>query len=274
MKRHTSTRRFFPLPTFGGVMFIVFSLTIFLRGESLLLEGDTAWIIRTGEYIIETNTIPSHDLYSYSSPDLPWVVYQWGFEVLIAGAYKVAGFHGAVWVCSVIIASILLLFFKLLRMIGSSTMIAFPLTLLAGSVAGIDWDVRPGIVSQLLFIVTLFTLQEYKLTKDSRALYKLPLIFIIWANTHLGFVLGLVTIGFTILERYLFFTSEKDFVSKTQERREIVFLVSLLGICLLATLLNPNTYQLIPYFARVASLEQNDYIGELMSPNFHHELIN
>ena len=255
-------------------MFIVFSLTIFLRGESLLLEGDTAWIIRTGEYIIETNTIPSHDLYSYSSPDLPWVVYQWGFEVLIAGAYKVAGFHGAVWVCSVIIASILLLFFKLLRMIGSSTMIAFPLTLLAGSVAGIDWDVRPGIVSQLLFIVTLFTLQEYKLTKDSRALYKLPLIFIIWANTHLGFVLGLVTIGFTILERYLFFTSEKDFVSKTQERREIVFLVSLLGICLLATLLNPNTYQLIPYFARVASLEQNDYIGELMSPNFHHELIN
>lgn len=256
------------------MIFVVFSLVLFLRGDFLLFEGDTAWIIRTGEYIIDTGTIPAHDLYSYTYPaDLPWVVYQWGFEVLIGGAYKVAGFQGAVWVCSIIIATTLLLFFKLLRAMGANLLLAFSLTLFAGTVAAYDWDVRPGIVSQLLFIATLFTLQEYKLAKDIRVLYRLPLIFLIWANSHLGFVVGLVAIAFTILERYLYYISEKDVSSKAQERRAIVHLANFLGISLLVTLLNPNGYRLIPYLFRVMSLEQNDYILELQSPNFHHGFI-
>ncbi|HHT9119453.1 MAG TPA: hypothetical protein ACFYD3_02770 [Candidatus Hypogeohydataceae bacterium YC41] len=273
MEKNIFTKRFSPLPTFGGVIFIIYSLLIFLNGEFLLTEGDTAWIIRTGEYIIQTGTVPSHDLYSYTCPDLPWVVYQWGFMVLVASAYKIAGFHGVVWLCSIIIASLMLLFFKLLRAIGSSILVAFPLTLLATTVATYDWDVRPGIVTQLLFITTLFILQKYKSTSDTRILYSLPLIFLVWANTHLGFIVGFVAIGFTILERYLCFISEKDSVSRAKERRAIVVLVGLLGVSLLVTLINPNSYKLIPYFLRIADAQQNDYIMELKSPNFHSHIL-
>lgn len=263
------TQSLLPLPTFGGIIFVVFSIVIFLKHDFLLYEGDTAWIIRTGEYIIDTRTIPSHDLYSYTHPDIPWVVYQWGFEVLIAGAYKIAGFHGAVWVCSIIIASTLLLFFKLLRMMGTTTLVAFPLTLLAGTVAILDWDMRPGIVSQLLFVATLYTLQEFKLTNKPWVLYRLPLIFLIWANTHLFFVVGFMAIGFIILERCFDLISVKDAVAKAQERRSIILLTSFLGISLLMTLLNPNGLRLITYLFDVASLELYDYILELKSANFH-----
>jgi len=261
-------QRFLSLPTFGDIIFVVFSVGIFLKHDFLLLEGDTAWIIRTGEYIITTGIIPSHDLYSYTHPYLPWIVYQWGFEVIIGGAYKISGFHGAVWVCSIIIASTLLLFYKLLRLMGTTVLVAFPLTLLTGTMAALDWDVRPGIVSQLLFVATLFTLQEFRLTKELRVLYRLPLIFLIWANMHLGFVLGFVAIGFVMLERYLCFLT-KGTTDKTQERREIVLLAIFLGICLLATLINPNSYGLIPYFLRDISLDLNAYIAEMQSPDFH-----
>lgn len=258
-----------PLPTFGGIIFVVFSIVIFLNHDFLLYEGDTAWIIRTGEYIIDTHTIPSHDLYSYTHPESPWVVYQWGFEVLIAGAYKIAGFHGAAWVCSIIIASTLLLFFKLLRMMGTTSLVAFPLTLLAGTVAPLDWDMRPGIVSQLLFVATLYTLQDFKLTKKPWVLYRLPLIFLIWANTHLWFVLGLMAIGSIILERCFVLISVKEAVSRAQERRSIVLLTTFLAISLLVTLLNPNGPRLITYLFDVANLEMYGYIMETQSADFH-----
>jgi len=63
-------QRFLSLPTFGDIIFVVFSVVIFLKHDFLFLEGDTAWIIRTGEYIITTGIIPSHDLYSYTHPYL------------------------------------------------------------------------------------------------------------------------------------------------------------------------------------------------------------
>ncbi len=270
VRQYISFVRLFFLPTFGSIIFIVFSVLIFFLGNLLLQEGDTAWIIRTGEYIIDTGTIPRHDLYSYTCSEYPWVVYQWGFEVLVASAYKIAGIHGVVWVCSVIIACTLLLMYKLLRALGSPIFVALSLTLLAGiAAADCEWDVRPAIVTQLLFIATLFILHKYKQSKDIRYLYGLPLMFLVWANMHLGFVVGLAAIALTTVERYVLFLTEEDASSKTQERTTVILLIIFLAASSAATLINPNTYQLIPYLVKVISLEQNDFINELQSPDFH-----
>ena len=147
---------------------------------------------------------------------------------------------------------------------GIISPLALWITLLIVPVVGCwEWNVRPSIVSHLLFILTLFLLQKYEINKNLRTLYFMPLIFLVWANCHLGFILGLATTSVTLL----FFIFGKD-ISKTEIKRIAI----LLGVCFLVTLLNPHTYKLIPYFFQIAGLQQNDHIHETRSPNFHDRL--
>ena len=40
-------------------------------GKGLVLDGDTGWHIRTGEYILQNGTVPHQDIFSYSKPGAP-----------------------------------------------------------------------------------------------------------------------------------------------------------------------------------------------------------
>ena len=52
--------------------------------ESLLGDGDTGWHIRTGQYILRTHSVPTHDLFSFSRPGAPWFAWEWLTDVIYA----------------------------------------------------------------------------------------------------------------------------------------------------------------------------------------------
>ncbi|NQV27600.1 MAG: hypothetical protein HQ518_24895, partial [Rhodopirellula sp.] len=52
---------------------------------------DIWWHLKTGQLIIERQTLPFVDWYTYSDPDAAWVDLHWGFQLLAAVIYRVGG---------------------------------------------------------------------------------------------------------------------------------------------------------------------------------------
>src|SRR5258708_1257416 len=89
---------------FAAMMVILFLSSGVAGWESLLVDGDAGWHIRTGEYILDHHTIPYHDLYSFSKPGAPWYAWEWLTDVLDASLHRFAGLKGIVLMSGVVIA--------------------------------------------------------------------------------------------------------------------------------------------------------------------------
>src|SRR3954447_6343763 len=79
--------RFF-IPSISDFLFLFLAAWLFAAGPIVLLnDGDTGWHIRTGEYILNTRTIPSTDLFSFSKAGQPWFAWEWLIDVLFAAVH-------------------------------------------------------------------------------------------------------------------------------------------------------------------------------------------
>src|SRR5437588_12205325 len=78
----------FLVPSFSDCFFLAILVWLFVAGVSgwkaLLMDGDTGWHIRTGEYILNHGTVPRQDLFSYSKPDAQWFAWEWLSDVVFA----------------------------------------------------------------------------------------------------------------------------------------------------------------------------------------------
>src|SRR5215218_5575821 len=57
-------------------------------------DGDVSWHIATGQWILDHGAIPRTDPFSFTWADRPWVPIEWLAEVVMAGAYRIAGYSG------------------------------------------------------------------------------------------------------------------------------------------------------------------------------------
>src|SRR5258708_38304593 len=63
------------VPSLSDCLFLAILLWVFAAGSGwsiLLADGDTGWHIRTGEYILDTRSVPVHHLFSFSNAGQPW----------------------------------------------------------------------------------------------------------------------------------------------------------------------------------------------------------
>ena len=61
-------------PTFSDCFYLAVLVWLFLAGASgwkaLLMDGDTGWHIRAGEYMLQSGRIPTTDLFSFQNQAL------------------------------------------------------------------------------------------------------------------------------------------------------------------------------------------------------------
>jgi hypothetical protein len=97
--------------------------------------------------------------------------------------------------------------------------------------------------------------------------YLLPLVMVVWANLHGGFVYGLAVVGLAAFtEAVLWLVSPED----GAHRRRSLRLWAVLAACAVAGLFNPITYH--AYLAAIqtqTSAVQQTFIAEWHSPSFH-----
>ena len=87
----------FLTPSIASVVFIAVFLSQAIRTSGGLLQDcDTGYHLRAGEYILNTLSIPKHDMFSFLSPPIPWTAHEWLSEVMMAAINGIFGLTGIV----------------------------------------------------------------------------------------------------------------------------------------------------------------------------------
>src|SRR5436190_13361232 len=86
------------LPSLEILLFLlVFYISLFFMPDMLNSDGDLGRHITVGNYILDTHTIPTTDIFSHTRYGQPLVLHEWLSEVLFASAYRAAGLNGVAW---------------------------------------------------------------------------------------------------------------------------------------------------------------------------------
>lgn len=223
-------------------------------------------------------TIPHTDPFSFTAQGQEWVTHEWLSEVFLFGIDRVGGFA----LLTLVFSGIITLAFGLTyaRSKGQPYLAGFALLLGALATAP-TWGVRPQMLSLLLMSVFLVLLDRYTEKQDTRLLFALPPLMLVWVNLHSGYALGLVVIGaywFSALVQGITFLWQQKTTSDTT--REIsspaftprmtrnLLIVQLFSV--VAVLFNPNGARMFTYpFETLTSPTMQRYIQEWFSPDFH-----
>lgn len=257
-----------------GIADLMLVLLIAGIGQSLtramICDPGLGWHLRTPDYIVEHGW-PHQDPFSGPSHGNAWLANQWLGDFPLWLGWKGAGLNG---IGAVTIGLLLVgyrLLYKYLRDDGVPWPAAACWVILAALASYYAWMARPNLVTFLgvTILARMLTLfHEGRITPRSLA-WLVPL-FLLWANAHGGFVIGLAMIALAAMVDLVLAVVQTDQVTRSVIRKRILTL-GLLGVaCGLATLINPYGWKLYPW---IYSLLGNTYFMNLnqewLSPDFH-----
>lgn len=227
---------------------------------------DGWWHLRNGQTIVEERRIPTVDEYSYTKKGQPRVPHEWLSEASLYLSMKLAGFPG-IMVWRGIIAALttaLAAWFLLLRGMRSAALAVFFL-LLGAAISVPEWLERPKIAAPMFFVAALVLLE---LCERGRrwAFYALPVLMLIWANSHASFIAGAGLIGLRLVCAW---TEERagsasePFCARLMPWAALALLAPAVSPGGLETIQNPLTY-----LSGSTSWGLEEF-QEWASPNFH-----
>ncbi len=175
-------------------------LPIAVLRAGVLAEADTFWQVRTGLVTLAARSIPTVDTFTWTMRGKPWTLNSWGFNVVIAIAYKLAGLPGVALVCSALIMVIAALVLVLARQLGASPAVAGVLLLLASPVL-VGWlTARPQLVDYIGILALIAALRRIAAGGRLRVVLAVGALSVVWVNLHAGTLLGvMITAGCAVL---------------------------------------------------------------------------
>jgi len=194
-------------------------------------------------WILENRSIPRTGLFSQYT-NLAWTDSSWLLDVLVAAMYKLFGLKALPMLLMVLKAALAGVTFVLARAMRASFWSAVALSALA-QYAILSLQPLPYVFSILFFAVELWVLVRSRRSGSTRELFWLPLLFAVWANVHLQFVVGLLVLGFFLIALLLEDALRRAGVMWLS-RRIVPVPIAQVGVitalCVIATLLNPYTF--------------------------------
>jgi hypothetical protein len=167
-------------------------------------DPDYFWHVVAGEYIVTTGAVPSVDPFSFTWNGQPWTPHEWLSEVLIYGLVTFLGETGALSVFAVIPGAVILVVALLLARLGVRTWAQALVLALTALVMSPYTTLRPQALSWLLLALTVALLASIRPDNRRRLLLLFPL-FVLWANLHGLYIVGIGVVGgfslFTLMGR-------------------------------------------------------------------------
>jgi hypothetical protein len=221
------------------------------------IDVDTWWHLRVGEYVAQTRSVPATDPFSQvgQSEGRPWVAYSWLYELGLYAMWQAGGLVGLTYARFLLsLLTIATLAWYLHRRAANpwAAAVAFALAIPAFYPLLTE---RPWHVTIIGTLLTLHAIESVRAGESVRRYWWLVLVYVVWANVHIQFVLGLGLFGLAAGVGIL-------------ERRSVGPLVGLAAACALATLVNPYHVRLYgvvwEYATQTGALAM---ISELQPPN-------
>lgn len=215
------------------------------------LDPGVGWHLATGEYILKHESIPRVDPFLASTTPRPWVSDQWLADVVLFIAYAVGSWP---FVYGLLAALYLAAFYAILypctvRLTGAP-ILAATLTLIAFKLGQLHFILRPVVFGFLCFTILIVLVWRHDLPppgrrvqRPLRGLFEAALfgLFVVWANLHPSWALGLCVLALRPLAAVL------DRVTKRTSgpgNRTIGGGLRQFGCALAGTWVNPNGFEL------------------------------
>lgn len=145
--------------------------------------------LKLGEIITKTYSVPKLNLFSYTNTDFPFINTHWLFEVLIFAGSESFGLYTLLVLKIVIILISVWLILKTVA--GNNSVLLLPIGFIFLHVLRERTDLRPEILSFLFTALTFYILERYE-KSGTKFIFSLPLVQLIWVNTHIYFPIGLI----------------------------------------------------------------------------------
>jgi len=256
------------------LVFIVAVLGVFAMSSRISLDSDTWWHLRAGQWMLEHNEILQADQFSYTRLGEEWKYPGWIFQILMYMIYNLLGLGGLNILTATIVTTTFIFIWFTLE--GGPLLKAFVLVL-AAATSAVYWAARPYLVTFLFSAIFFWILEDFRWRGKNR-IYWLPVIMLLWANSHGGFIIGFLLWGVYLL--WFIWCLVSNLISKgngfydypefKEYKKQIIkFLV--IGIFMLvAVCINPSGPVMLLYpFKTIGISVLRDYIEEWQSPNFH-----
>ena len=229
-------------------------------------DPDFWWHMEDGSWIINHGRLPTHELFTYTVSSKPWSDQEWGSEVLGDLIFRAGGFLAFSLVYTAVTWAGFWCIWRRMSMERVPALIAGACLVVAALAGVAVWGPRSQMISFALLCMTLLWIEAY-LRDRGRIIFFLPLVMVVWANLHGGFVYGLAAVGVAaVSETVLWAASPAD----PSHRRRSLRLWLVLGACMVAALINPLTIGAYLVAVKVeTSKAQQGFIAEWQSPNFH-----
>jgi len=248
---------------------LLFGLLVFLSlmngaSSTLLNDPDSQWHITVGNWILAHRAVPDVDTYSFTFTGQPWIAKEWLSQVLLAGAYDIAGWGGVVALAALAFAATFALLLRLL--LGDiKPILAMMFTGVAIVLTAPHMLARPHALAMPFMV--LWVAGMVRAVEERRAPNPWLLVcMLLWANLHGGFTFGLLIAGAFGLEAL--FTARDG-----GERKALFFGWLKFGVatCLVACI-TPYGPESILVTLRIFNLGDSlKLISEWRSPDFQNQ---
>ncbi len=209
-------------------------------------DPDFGWHLKYGEYFFQHGIILRDNIFSTMMPGYHWANTSWLTDILTYGVYQRGGFFGVSLLGAFVVTATFYFFSKVAKLTTWDQLFLFPLILyLVQPLNAVSFR---GQQLSMLFIGILFYLLSFHSSRPKLLYLTIPL-FLLWANFHGQFILGL---GLFALWIVLFIA--QSIISSLSEQKVTegkigkVFIISLRRaqailiiflLSVLATLVNP-----------------------------------
>jgi len=231
-----------------------------LTSLSSLDNADIWWHLSAGLWMLQHHALPHFGIFS-QSPAQPWIASSWAYELSLAVAYKLVGLRAIPWLLMCFKAALAVLTFLLAGGMHGRFWLAIGLSVVSQYILG---SVQPGpaYLSILFFGIELLILLEARRTGNLRLLWRLPVMFALWANLHVQFVYGVVVLIVFLASVAL----EKSLNISSSLRGEQVGRI--VGASLVATLVTPYLYGPYEVFLKTTFSSANKYLPDFQALGF------
>ncbi len=180
------------LGTWGKIVIGLLLLMAFILAFHTIHSLDIGFHLKAGDWILENFSFPGKDVFTYTVNQQEYIDLYWLYQVVLSIFNGIGGEFGLVFMNALLIVAGLVIALYRVRQLNSASLYALPLVLFAGILASsYYYAIRPHVFSWIYLGLILFVLQGYYRDKSSK-LYLLPVIMLLWANTHTLFILGWV----------------------------------------------------------------------------------
>lgn len=259
------------LPSLADVLFAGILLTAVLLGPRMLnMDGDLGRHLTIGRYILDNGRVPVRDLWSHTRPGAELMPHEWLAAVAFALAERAAGLPGVVLLTALVIAGTFRGLARWMLGHGINPYLTVLLVLWAAAASSLHWLTRPHVFTFAFVLAFGWTLDGWRRHAEAgratpRRLWVLPLLMVVWANTHGAFISGIVLIGLHLAGALWAWRGTDRAAARLARDLAIT-----LGLCLAASLVNPIGPGLLAgSFGYLGQSYLVDRTVEYLAPDFH-----